>query len=133
VTVNPRANVYTLGTVVTLTATPDAGQSFLGWAGDASGTTSPLSITMDQSKIITASFSRKPVLTAKAAVGSLTDQGFGLTLDGELGGAYRIDSSTSLVDWLPLMTVTNPYGRVQFVDPSDTSVPRRFYRAVQLP
>ena len=88
---------------------------------------------MDQSKIVTANFTRKPVLTAKAASGSLMDQGFGLTPDGEFGGAYRIDSSTSLVDWLRLMAVTNPYGRVQFVDPSDTSVPRGFYRAVQLP
>jgi hypothetical protein len=80
VTVNPRANVYTLGTGVTLTAVSDAGQSFLGWAGDASGTNSPLSITMDQSKVITANFTRKPILTANAASGGLTDEGFRLTL-----------------------------------------------------
>jgi uncharacterized repeat protein (TIGR02543 family) len=132
VTVNPRANVYTLGTGVTLTATPDAGQSFLGWAGDASGTNNPLSITMDQSRVITANFTRKPILTANPPSGGLTDQGFRVALEGEFGGAYGIESSTGLVNWLPLMTVTNPYGKGQFVDPASANVSRRFYRAVQL-
>jgi hypothetical protein len=133
VTVNPQANIYTLGTGVTLTAVPDAGQSFLGWGGDASGMNSPLSITMDQSRVITANFTRKSILTVNAASSGLPDQGFRLTLDGEFGGAYRIDSSTGLVNWLPLTTVTNPYGKVQIVDPASTNVPRRFYRAMQLP
>ena len=88
---------------------------------------------MNQSKIITADFTRKPILTADVASGGLTAQGLRLTLDGDFGGAYRIDSSTGLVSWLPLMTVTNPYGNVQFVDPAATNLPRRFYRAVQLP
>ena len=88
---------------------------------------------MDQSRVITANFSRKPILTANAASGDLTDQGLRVTLDGEFGGVYAIESSTGLVNWLPLMTVTNPYGKVQFVDPAGTNAPRRFYRAMQLP
>ena len=38
VTASPRAYRYNTGTNVTLTALPDAGQSFLGWSGGASGT-----------------------------------------------------------------------------------------------
>jgi uncharacterized repeat protein (TIGR02543 family) len=133
VTVNPRANAYTLGATVTLTAVPDGGQSFLGWAGDASGTSSPLSITMDHNRVITANFTRKPLLTANAVSNCLTDEGFRVTLDGEFGGVYQIDSSTGLVNWAPLMTVTNPFGKVQFVDPGGTSAPRSFYRAEQVP
>jgi hypothetical protein len=133
VTVNPRANVYTVGAGVILTATPDAGQSFLGWTGDASGTSNPLGITMNQSRVITANFTRKPTLSANTSLGGLTGQGFQLFLDGELGGVYRVDSSTGLVNWLPLMTVTNLYGKVQCVDPAGTNAPRRFYRAMQLP
>ncbi len=43
--------------IVTLTATPDAGYSFDGWSGDLSGTSNPVTITMDADKTVTASFS----------------------------------------------------------------------------
>ncbi|RTL13815.1 MAG: hypothetical protein EKK56_03715, partial [Flavobacteriaceae bacterium] len=43
-------------TNVTLTATPIAPQTFTGWTGDASGTTNPLTVTMNQAKTITANF-----------------------------------------------------------------------------
>ncbi|MCB1231832.1 MAG: choice-of-anchor I family protein [Verrucomicrobiae bacterium] len=42
--------------VVNLTAVPDAGYSFTGWTGDASGTTNPLAVTMDANKTIGATF-----------------------------------------------------------------------------
>ena len=47
---------YTSGTTVTLTAVPDAGYHFTGWSGDASGTTSPVDITMGRDKTVFASF-----------------------------------------------------------------------------
>src|SRR5439155_1731165 len=53
---NPDQPSYNFGTVVQLTATPNAGQSFVGWTGDASGTANPLSVTMDANKSITATF-----------------------------------------------------------------------------
>ena len=46
------------GTVVSLTAVPDSGYQFDGWSGDATGTTNPLSITMDADKTVTAIFSQ---------------------------------------------------------------------------
>jgi trimeric autotransporter adhesin len=47
---------YGVGDVVTLTATPDANWSFAGWSGDLSGTTSPITITLDSDKVVTATF-----------------------------------------------------------------------------
>lgn len=48
--------VYLPGTVVTITATPLITSTFDGWLGDASGTTNPLTITMDADKSVTALF-----------------------------------------------------------------------------
>ncbi|WP_344817412.1 GEVED domain-containing protein, partial [Flavobacterium cheonanense] len=42
--------------LVTLTATPIAPQSFTGWSGAATGTTNPITVTMNQAKTITANF-----------------------------------------------------------------------------
>src|SRR5262249_59719568 len=56
VTKNPNQATYNHGTVVQLTATPDPGNAIVGWSGDATGSTSPTSITMDGSKNVTATF-----------------------------------------------------------------------------
>ena len=60
--VQPVNGLYTNGTVVMLTATPDTGYQFDGWSGDATGNTNPLSVTMDADKSITAAFSLIPVV-----------------------------------------------------------------------
>lgn len=49
-------NAYTPGTVVSLSATPDHGEEFLGWDGACAGQTNPCQITMDNAKVATASF-----------------------------------------------------------------------------
>ena len=49
--------VYKSGTTVTLNAVPDAGAQFVGWSGDASGTVTPLDVTVSTEKQVTASFS----------------------------------------------------------------------------
>jgi hypothetical protein len=44
---------------------------------------------------------------------------------------WRIDASTNLLNWLPLLTNTaGPSGTIQFIDLLATNYPRRFYRAV---
>ena len=50
------ATYYPTGSVVTLSAAANSGWSFLGWQGNASGTTNPLSITMNQTNNIQAIF-----------------------------------------------------------------------------
>jgi uncharacterized repeat protein (TIGR02543 family) len=50
------AGEYDPGSTVTVTATPNAGYIFAGWTGDATGTTNPLSLTMDADKVVGANF-----------------------------------------------------------------------------
>ncbi|MEM4368447.1 MAG: CIA30 family protein [Candidatus Anstonellales archaeon] len=57
VTKNPDQTSYAAGTQVTLTAVPGSGATFVGWSGAATGTTNPITITMDSNKTITATFS----------------------------------------------------------------------------
>ena len=56
VALNPAGNVYNDGTTVTLTATPMAGYQFNGWSGDLSGSTNPVTLTMNANKIVVATF-----------------------------------------------------------------------------
>jgi hypothetical protein len=53
---SPDQPTYDAGSVVQLTATPDAGYGFAGWSGDATGNTNPLGVTMTADKNITATF-----------------------------------------------------------------------------
>ncbi len=48
--------ILTIGTVVTITATPNNGFIFTGWSGDLSGSTNPTTITMNSNKTVTANF-----------------------------------------------------------------------------
>lgn len=56
VALSPQKPFYTTGEVLTLTATPGAGYQFRDWSGDATGTTSPLTLLIDANKVITANF-----------------------------------------------------------------------------
>lgn len=56
VTKNPDQAEYQDGDTVVITATPDAGYDFSGWFGDAMGTISPKTITMNSNKTIQAIF-----------------------------------------------------------------------------
>ncbi len=58
-TTNPSPGTYAYNswTEVSIEAVPNSGYKFSGWSGSASGTTNPITITMDSDKSITASFS----------------------------------------------------------------------------
>jgi hypothetical protein len=58
VDVTPQQATYVLGERVTLLATSAADWSFAGWHGDATGATHLLTITIDESKIVTATFTQ---------------------------------------------------------------------------
>jgi uncharacterized repeat protein (TIGR02543 family) len=73
VTTTPSKTSYAYGDVVTLEAVPNAGYSFSGWSGDASGTANPTTITMNANKSVTASFTAATyTLTVSAVNGSVT-------------------------------------------------------------
>lgn len=54
--ISPSGGEYESGVQVTLTASPASGYTFDHWSGDASGTTSTITITMDSDKSLFANF-----------------------------------------------------------------------------
>ena len=53
---SPSKSAYNSGEQVRLTATANPGYTFSGWSGGASGTTNPITITMNSKKTVTANF-----------------------------------------------------------------------------
>jgi len=75
VTKTPNAASYSYGQVVTLQAVPNAGYTFAGWSGDASGTSTTTTVTMTANKTVTANFTAIPVtytVSISATNGSVT-------------------------------------------------------------
>jgi len=58
VTVSPQKSSYRYGEQVVLTAVTGAGWQLQQWSGDLTGATTPITITMDQNKVIKATFAR---------------------------------------------------------------------------
>jgi hypothetical protein len=95
--------LYASGSVAKLTATPATGFGFTSWGGDASGTTNPLSLTMDGNKNVTANFAAFPSVTTPTST-SITDStatlGGDVTSEGggsvtERGVVYSINSTNN--------------------------------------
>lgn len=93
--------LYASGSSAVLTAIPAAGFGFTGWGGDASGTTNPLSLTMNSAKNVTANFAAFPSVTTPTSA-SITDTtaslGGNVTSGGggsvtERGVVYSINSA----------------------------------------
>ncbi len=81
---NPDPRLYDYGTVVQLTAVADSGYVFVNWSGDASGTTNPLSVTMNGDKTIQANFmDQRDVVAYRTA----TMEQWALAKDGN--GKYK--------------------------------------------
>ncbi len=53
----PGTHIYGSGTEVRITAIPEENYEFIGWSVDATGLENPITITMDEDKLIAASFS----------------------------------------------------------------------------
>jgi len=65
VTRNPDKAAYTSGETVTLTAAPESGYKFTGWAGVPAGRKNRATVTMDGDKAVMANFYRKLELEPK--------------------------------------------------------------------
>lgn len=134
VNVNPSGNYFPLDQSITLTATPNAGKTFLGWSGSATGTNNPLNISLTQSEVITANFNGAVSLFLNRPSGDgYSAQGFLLTVTSDMQNVFQIQSSSNLVTWQNAGTVTNTGSQVQFTDPSATNSPKKFYQLVPPP
>jgi hypothetical protein len=58
---NSCSAAFTASTVITLTATPAANNSFGGWSGGCTGNSATCQVTMDATKAVTATFTATPV------------------------------------------------------------------------
>jgi len=57
------------------------------------------------------------------------DESIALTLSSALGDSFWLDTSTNLIDWQPLTSVSMTNNPVTFIDVSATTRPATFYRA----
>jgi Divergent InlB B-repeat domain len=84
---------YTIGTVVSLSASPAAGSRFVGWGGDCSGGASPCQVTVSQARSVSAIFEALPtypltVTLAGAGSGTVTSSPAGIACDPDCSGSY---------------------------------------------
>lgn len=134
VAANPPGNRFMNGAIVQLTATPQAGQQFLGWTGGATGSANPLAVTVTASTTIVARFTSIPRFSIVQDVGLLRGSGARLWMEGRIGDHYQIEMTDTFTgNWDILGTKQNALGEVQFLDSAVQSRPRRFYRARVLP
>jgi uncharacterized repeat protein (TIGR02543 family) len=67
---DPAKSSYGCSEVVTLTATAETGWTFAGWSGDLSGTDNPIAVTMNGSRVITATFTSAEYMLTVNTVGN---------------------------------------------------------------
>jgi hypothetical protein len=63
-------------------------------------------------------------------VPGLSNGVFRALLTGATGAVIRVESSTNLLNWLPLLTFTNTTGALTVTDTNTPARSRNFYRAV---
>jgi hypothetical protein len=66
----PNQITYSYGTIVTLTAFPDAGWIFAGWSGAVSDTSNPITVNMTSNKAVNATFIRNVFILVVSVVPS---------------------------------------------------------------
>jgi hypothetical protein len=68
VTKSPHKENYNPGDKVTLTAQPAAGHTFVNWSGSLTGSTTPVTITVDKNMTIVGHFTSEPLFSLDVAV-----------------------------------------------------------------
>ena len=99
VTKTPNQATYNSGTNVTLTATANNGYTFSGWSGDVSGSTNPLSVTVNSNKNITANFTLTPINSVTSRGQNTPNEGVAKLVDGNLNSKWLDFSAISWVQF----------------------------------
>ena len=82
--------MYMAGTTVKLTAVPTGGYVFSGWSGDVSGSTNPVTVTINGNTNVVANFTSNMQTVEETDV-SVQYNGWGGVVDPNArGGAYRV-------------------------------------------
>ena len=84
------------------------------------------SLSATQSFSVFVSRPSQPGLTSPR----LTNGQFTLLISGDTGPDYTVQSSTNLVDWLPIYSTNSPALPFQFLDSNSSNFSRRFYRVL---
>jgi len=105
--VSPEQEVYAQGSEVTLTAQPAPGFHFKNWSGDLSGSSNPLTITMDGNKTINAVMEK-----------DAPEPGGEVILDMSFDGHINDDSSANLsATWHGDLNYTSGIGQALSLSP----------------
>jgi hypothetical protein len=93
------------------------------------------SVTVTGSNNQTVNFIGQPLSNTAPTLGQamFSSGQFQFQINALSGRNYRIDASTNLISWVPVVTNTAFGGNFNFSDPNTASYQRRFYRAVLLP
>ena len=99
--VNTSGGEYEVGTSLTLTATPNTGYAFTGWSGNATGTDTSLTITINGNTSITANFEAITyTLTVNAGTGGAVSSSGGTYAVGtQVTISATPDSGYSFINW----------------------------------
>jgi uncharacterized repeat protein (TIGR02543 family) len=89
------SETYDYNTMVTLTATPAVGSTFTGWSGACTGT-GDCTVTIDQAKDVTATFTLTKHQLTVATVGSGTVTGTGISCGTDCTENYNYNSMITL-------------------------------------
>jgi len=97
VALDPQDGIYNAGTEVELTATASPGYTFSQWSGNASGTSTSVTVTMDSDKLVTAHFERKQIAPTQYDLVTFVDpSGSGYVGLSPSGGTYELETEVTL-------------------------------------
>jgi hypothetical protein len=89
------------------------------------GETARISFTLNGASLVSQAAAR-PTLSGRKVSGP----GYELTVAGDIGSVFQLQSSTNLVSWQDGGRLTNSSGSVKFLDMGLPAVQKRFYRVV---
>ncbi len=126
VDVTPLATSYLDGSIVTLWAKPDPHWRLESWTGGVTGTNNQVAVTVTNDLTVVALFlpSYRLLVSEKQDLSA----GFHLLAEGEVGVSYVIETSSGLLSWSLLTTMTNTGNPMEYLDKQARSISRRFYR-----
>jgi hypothetical protein len=103
--ISPQKALYHTGDIITLTAKPDGGQMFLGWAGAATGITPQITLEIRRDTKIVAKFGKPKELVVngtfvKSAGWNTSINGTGAATASIVNGEYRVAiTNGGTLDW----------------------------------